>query len=1256
MTLTSRLVRTLVLVTLCTATAAQAQGRRPAYVSEEVYRQLKGGSARVLVVLDVPPRGPMAEQVEAIRTAQSAVLATVPARAYELRAQFSHIPALSLQVDVAAVEALASNPNVKAINLDHEIRLFDAEADALTQIQDVLSSGFTGQGTRVAVIDSGINRTHVNLVDDLFHERCFRTENDCPNGNDVNDATDQNGHGTHVAGIITGGQGVAPDAEFAALKVFTTGNTSDTNILNALDHIIANNDTGLNLGIDVINMSLGGGAYTTRAACDSDNASYVAAFASLNALGVTNFVATGNGGSTTTVSSPGCATGAVGVGSVSDAVFTRSFSVCTENGQPDKVSCFSNTTADQNDATELTDILAPGCEITAEWIGSTTATNTICGTSMATPMTAGIAATLLSVNPDLTPLEMEELLESTGDLVTDYRNSVQYPRVNAYAAFQQVGIGLDTPQNLTATAIGANQVDLEWDDVGGETEYQVQRSVNGVTFSTIGTTAADDTTFSDASPPCGEVFYRVRAVDTVNTTFSLYSDAASTTARACPLAPTSLTATVVDSSTVELEWLDNAADETGYSLERSTNGGPYAEIASLPAGSESHTDSGFACASFSYRVRALRAPGDASGYSNVAGANPCAPANDLIANAETVVLGTTDSEPNIRYATISVDDPSPSCRFGGAAQGSNSVWYVFTPPANVTMTVETAGSSLAPPGGDPAYNDTVLAIYTGSPGALTEVACSEDISFSNFLSRISGFSATGGVTYYVYVTRWSLVPMTWDGSLVVGFIQDLDVPTGLTATAVSSSQIDLAWTPAGSPATETRIERRPFGGSFTQIAAVAVPDGTHADSPLVCDVYDYRARSFSTGTTFSAYTPTVRAEPLGCNLAPANDRFVDSEVVGGSAYADTEASGRYASRDATDPQFPAMGGCTVGFPRPGTQTLWYTWTAPADGSITVSTAGSTQGTGNLDTVIGVFTHDGSAFTAVACDDEGGGSFTSRIQNLAVTAGTTYHFHVGRYSASETTAVVTYVVNFTNLPLAPPGVTVDPTSGLVTTEAGGTDSFTVVLDAPPTGDVVIDVASDDTDEGTADPPQLTFTSGDWSSPKTVTVTGVDDLVNDGDQPYSVVLTMNAATADANYLAIDPADVEVTNLDDASEGTFFTIAPCRVLDTRSEGEGAALSSEETRGVNLHGQCGIPATARAVALNVTAVQPTGLGRLTLFPGDVEPPATDTLNFPSGVTRANNAVLPLSTDGGGALLVHAVLPEGGAVHVVLDVTGYFE
>lgn len=123
-----------------------------------------------------------------------------------------------------------------------------------------------------------------------------------------------------------------------------------------------------------------------------------------------------------------------------------------------------------------------------------------------------------------------------------------------------------------------------------------------------------------------------------------------------------------------------------------------------------------------------------------------------------------------------------------------------------------------------------------------------------------------------------------------------------------------------------------------------------------------------------------------------------------------------------------------------------------------------------------------------------------------------------------------------------------------------------------------------------------------------------------------------------------------------GDFFTVAPCRLIDTRQAGQGPALTSDRPALVDVHGICGIPATARAVAINVTVLQAQGPGRLILHPGNLSTPGTSTINFTAGQTLANNAILALASNGEGTLGVTPVVIGGGTVHLLVDITGWFE
>ncbi len=120
------------------------------------------------------------------------------------------------------------------------------------------------------------------------------------------------------------------------------------------------------------------------------------------------------------------------------------------------------------------------------------------------------------------------------------------------------------------------------------------------------------------------------------------------------------------------------------------------------------------------------------------------------------------------------------------------------------------------------------------------------------------------------------------------------------------------------------------------------------------------------------------------------------------------------------------------------------------------------------------------------------------------------------------------VSVTNLDDDVGGVTVSAISGS-TTETGGTATFTVVLNIQPTADVTIGLNSSNPAEGTPSTPSLTFTSANWNVAQTVTVTGGNDFVADGNVNYTIVAA-TAVSADLAYNGLDPTDVAVTNLDD------------------------------------------------------------------------------------------------------------------------------
>lgn len=117
-------------------------------------------------------------------------------------------------------------------------------------------------------------------------------------------------------------------------------------------------------------------------------------------------------------------------------------------------------------------------------------------------------------------------------------------------------------------------------------------------------------------------------------------------------------------------------------------------------------------------------------------------------------------------------------------------------------------------------------------------------------------------------------------------------------------------------------------------------------------------------------------------------------------------------------------------------------------------------------------------------------------------------------------------------------------------------------------------------------------------------------------------------------------------------FHTVTPCRVFDTRSS---SALASGVKRTFAVAGTCGVPATAKAVTVNLTVVGATGAGHLVLSPAGITPPMpmATSANFPAARARGNNAQLPLAS---GQIDATVTIGGGGTAHLILDVNGYYE
>jgi hypothetical protein len=176
------------------------------------------------------------------------------------------------------------------------------------------------------------------------------------------------------------------------------------------------------------------------------------------------------------------------------------------------------------------------------------------------------------------------------------------------------------PSGLTATpAPACLQINLSWtDNSTNEAGFKIERSSDNITFAQIATVSANATTYTAQQGLAGLRYFRVRAYN-VNGN-SPYSNTASSYSGVCPtpLPPTNLTATAVSSSQINLSWTDNSNSETGFKVERSTDGTTFTQIATVAANVTTYVNTGLpALTRYYYRVRAYNAGGN-SAYSNIA--------------------------------------------------------------------------------------------------------------------------------------------------------------------------------------------------------------------------------------------------------------------------------------------------------------------------------------------------------------------------------------------------------------------------------------------------------------------------------------------------------------------------------------------------------------------------------------------------------------------------------------------------------------
>jgi subtilisin family serine protease len=326
----------------------------------------------------------------------------------EVRYTYQHaIKGFSARMSAQAAGALARNPNVRYVEQDQVVTASTTQSnatwgldriDARAGTSGTFSYTNTGLGVAAYIIDTGIDTGHgefVGRISSATFDAFTDNQSDC------------NGHGTHVAGTVGGTTyGVAKGVTLVRVRVLDcAGSGSWSGVVAGIDWVVGNHVAGAPA---VSNMSLGGGASTTV-----DDA-----VKRMIADGVASAVAAGNGNQ---------------AGIAQDACRYSPARV------PEAITIGATTRTDAKTSWSnygsCVDFFAPGAGITSAWIGGgSTETNTISGTSMATPHVAGVAALYLQSNPKATPQQTRDALyaATTKSVVTSSRTANNHLLFTSY--------------------------------------------------------------------------------------------------------------------------------------------------------------------------------------------------------------------------------------------------------------------------------------------------------------------------------------------------------------------------------------------------------------------------------------------------------------------------------------------------------------------------------------------------------------------------------------------------------------------------------------------------------------------------------------------------------------------------------------------------------------------------------------------------------------------------------------------------------
>ena len=216
--------------------------------------------------------------------------------------------------------------------------------------------------------------------------------------------------------------------------------------------------------------------------------------------------------------------------------------------------------------------------------------------------------------------------DNSGSSQTTYHYRVRAFRGTTFSSYSNVANATTlvgppaAPSGLSATAASTSQINLAWtDNANNEDSFEIERSTDGVNFAPLAAVGANVRTYSDTGLSSGVTYhYRVRAANAAGS--SAYSNTATSTTQAPLGAPSNLTATATSDTKIRLNWQDNSSGETGFEIERSSDGVNFTLVKKVAAGVVTWTNSNLTGATtYYFRVRAYNATSK-SAYSNTASA------------------------------------------------------------------------------------------------------------------------------------------------------------------------------------------------------------------------------------------------------------------------------------------------------------------------------------------------------------------------------------------------------------------------------------------------------------------------------------------------------------------------------------------------------------------------------------------------------------------------------------------------------------